>query len=50
MGAAIGWEMIERRPSGGRVDAIVTVKKGWLLGADVIREPPDGRLFYGVRL
>ena len=41
MGAAIGWEMIEWQPSGGRVDAIVAVEKGRLRGADVIRELRD---------
>ena len=44
MGSPIGRKMIEWRPSGGRVDAIVTVKKGRLRGADVIREPLDVEL------
>lgn len=30
--------MVEWWPAGGPLDAIVAAKKGWLLGADVIRE------------
>ena len=50
MGSPIGRKMIEWRPSGGRVDAIVTVKKGRLRGADVIRELGGSRKLVGARM
>jgi hypothetical protein len=36
--ATIAAEMMEWWPAGGQCNAIFAAKKGWLLGADIIRE------------